>query len=328
MKKNYLSLLVGVGLLTACAPTDNLKIKQQTFTYELGEIVSTDVSKYLVDETDKAILDATTFDIVEAEKEKVIFNLENKTVASIDSAILNVGTYEFILSHKNEVENIKITVEDTTKPEFKDFKDKFEITEGDIFSFNDKFTAEDLSKVDIKIDGEYDTTKAGNYTVKVTATDEFGNAEEKEATLVVKAKSNEIAKVPSGGNSNTANGNQNNNGGGSTTTPPSNNNGNSNSGGGNTTTPPSNNKPSEPNWGFDSPDVPKEDDPITDEPPIFAGGGEVLVTDEVKNSGMVFDHQYDAWVWAEKYCQDNIKTITSYLIYEYGDKYTVELIYR
>ena len=93
---------------------------------------------------------------------------------------------------KSIEKEIKITVQDTKKPEIVLKKDKITITAGDKLNLKDNVkSVKDPVDGDLKysIDkGKLDTKKAGTYKVVVKAFDANGNATEKSFKVTVKKK--------------------------------------------------------------------------------------------------------------------------------------------
>lgn len=110
---------------------------------------------------------------------------------------LLAGDYQLLLTYKNEKKTIGLTVEDKTKPKFTQFKDKVTITEGtktDIEKLNSKnnyWKAEDklaegmTESAQVRIDGDYNLSKAGKYTVNIIAKDKNGLETKKPVTIEV-----------------------------------------------------------------------------------------------------------------------------------------------
>ena len=104
--------------------------------------------------------------------------------------------------HKSIEKEIKITVQDTKKPEIVLKKDKITITAGDKLNLKDnvksvkdpvdgdlKYSDKEIKKSGYYIDkGKLDTKKAGTYKVVVKAFDANGNATEKSFKVTVKKK--------------------------------------------------------------------------------------------------------------------------------------------
>lgn len=174
--------------LVGCSPKEILKLKEETVTKELGETVSLDPKEYLVDDTTQEVLEKTVLDSELLKDEEYVVNEEEKTIVSKDKEFLNVGEYAFTLTY-NESENkeVKVVVQDTTAPTFKDFKEEIKIEQNakDV-DFTAYFSCEDLSVCKVKTDSsDVDLSKTGETTLKVSAIDEYENKLEKEVKVTV-----------------------------------------------------------------------------------------------------------------------------------------------
>lgn len=88
-------------------------------------------------------------------------------------------------------DSVSVTVKDLTQPTITISKRIYEITEGDVFEIDDCFTVSDNVTKDPTIvidDDAFDSKKAGEYKITITATDEAGNETEDSFTVVVKEK--------------------------------------------------------------------------------------------------------------------------------------------
>ena len=208
MKKPYV-LLIPCLLFTGCATNDHLTLKENERTFEYGEAVSADPADYLK-ETDKAILDAVE---VSVEQEGTL--IEEQELRSTDEKgnpldMLNVGEYDLHLRYEEEEETVHLVVTDTTAPEWVDFPKTLRLEKGsEKEALREHFQCKDLSKCSISIEGDYDLSKAGNYTITVIAKDASDNQISKECKLTVyepkKTSSGGSAQSGNSGSSNTAN---------------------------------------------------------------------------------------------------------------------------
>lgn len=174
--KTMIALTVTAPLLTGCSQPLNVKDDMKV---EFGTPISTNVADYLNNEkTDKGelskILAETKLEIVGDKK------VENKDYQQI-------GDYKVKLTYDDEEVEVNVSVKDTTKPVFKDFKDTVDTYKDVKVDFTKLFKADDLSQVTITGDDKnVDYTKEGSYKATVTATDEGKNTETKEVTINVK----------------------------------------------------------------------------------------------------------------------------------------------
>ncbi len=116
--------------------------------------------------------------------------LSNET---IDTKKVGEQTIKLSVKDSNgEIEDFEcvINIVDTTKPEIKTSKDKFEITVGDKVNLLGNVSAKDEidGDLEVKIEGNYDINKDGEYKLKYKAEDKSGNKAEKEFTLKVNKK--------------------------------------------------------------------------------------------------------------------------------------------
>lgn len=174
--------------LVGCSPKEMLKLKEETVTKELGETVSLDPKEYLVDDTTQEILEKTVLDSELLKDEGYVVNDEEKSITSKDKEYLNIGEYTFTLTY-NESENkeVKVIVQDTTAPTFKDFKEEIKVEQNakDV-DFNAFFTCEDLSVCKVETDSSaVDLSNTGEAVLKVSATDEYDNKLEKEVKVII-----------------------------------------------------------------------------------------------------------------------------------------------
>ena len=88
---------------------------------------------------------------------------------------------------------IKLTVKDTVKPTFVDFKKEITIEQNaENVKLEDYFIADDKAPVTISVDGKVDLNKTGKYEIKVTATDSNGNKTDAQSCVVVVASAKDV----------------------------------------------------------------------------------------------------------------------------------------
>lgn len=177
--------ILGVAIFavyTAVTPTNNLKLKEESFVFEYGYAYSYDKSHYI--DADKEVLDKT----------KVMINgedIDNPATYDLSEEqwldIYDVGTYKGIATYKDEEIEFLVEIKDTTKPEFISFHNEITVkanTENVVFE--DYFYAGDLSEVTLRVDvSDVDLSKVGSYEIRVVAEDEHGNKTEKTSTVIV-----------------------------------------------------------------------------------------------------------------------------------------------
>lgn len=134
----------------------------------------------------------------ELTKEENIYIKEGYTYSVKDNKIdiNNAGTYEVVFEIKGEgktTEEIKkIQVVDTTPPTVELKKDTFYI--GDNIKVEEIVTIKDLSATEeipyneakVKIEGQFDTSKEGQSTIKISVTDKNGVTGTQELTVKIK----------------------------------------------------------------------------------------------------------------------------------------------
>ena len=188
MKKRVVIIVISlivvflVGLLFIMHKESNtIILKNDVFTYELGEEISADVSDYLKDaDSTKNI---NEYKII-TDDFKVV---DNKLVINKEKP--EVGEYALSIVYKKLSKNVIIKVVDTTSPEFTTFEEKIRIEESsEEVDLTNYFDATDLAEVKITVEGDYDLTKAGDYVVDVIATDSSKNKTEKKSTITVYKK--------------------------------------------------------------------------------------------------------------------------------------------
>lgn len=218
-----------------------------------------------------------------------LFNADEEEIKEdsiTEDALLQVGEYTLKINYADDEAPLQlpVTIKDTVAPEFKDFKEKVSVDYGYDKDLTKLFSAEDLADVAIRIDGEVDTKKAGDYKVTVIAEDANGNKTEKECTITVKEK-------PKASNSSSSNSTASSGSNSSSASKPSNNSGSS-SGSSSTS-------------GSSSASGDKQ------ESCSIAPG-------HIGNSGKIFSTEEEAFAWAEAYIENDDLygkgNITSYFV--------------
>lgn len=156
--------------------------------FEYGEIPSLELDEYLLIENE--LLEGTKVTVHGMKEELLVeepMNLEEGLIP---------GDYYLVISDGNEEIQLLVSVRDTVAPEFVDFKDNLKYEEGKEVDLVKLFKAEDLSKIEVKVEGKVDFNKPGKYTIKVIATDESENIIEKESIVEITEKPKEVEKKP------------------------------------------------------------------------------------------------------------------------------------
>ncbi len=158
-------------VMTGCQK-EEMTLKAEEFNVEYGENIPTDVKNYLGN-SDEFMKNTEISGIPENEK--------GKTYPAI-------GQYELKLVNEKMQEKVTVNVQDTTAPVFTDKNTTVTIENGKKIDTK-IFKVQDLSEVKITIDdSQIDYTKAGDYIIKVKATDKSNNSTEKEVKLTIKKK--------------------------------------------------------------------------------------------------------------------------------------------
>lgn len=112
---------------------------------------------------------------------------------------ITISLLKTILFDKEIMLDVKISVVDTTAPEFTESIDEITITEGDELNILEHFKATDLSG-DVNLSAtEFNNSSAGEQTVIITAADKNNNSSTKEVKITVEPKE-EVTTAPSKNN--------------------------------------------------------------------------------------------------------------------------------
>ena len=173
-------------LLAACSGTAAPTLKEKSVTLEYGQNPYIDIQLESLLENYDDVKEQYQFSLS-------LFNDEDEEIKEdsiTDDALLQVGEYTLTIDYADDEAplQLSVTIKDTVAPEFKDFKEKVSVDYGYDKDLTKLFSAEDLADVVIRIDGEVDTKKAGDYKVTVIAEDASGNQTEKDCTITVKEK--------------------------------------------------------------------------------------------------------------------------------------------
>lgn len=206
MKKKFIiGIIIGVIVILSLVGfiilknKDTLKVKETVFTFEMGEKVPFESKYYLQDSMSKKVIDGSEIKF----KNSYSINQDNNELKTEGMEYLNAGTYDVIINYKNKSVSFAIKVEDTTKPEFEDFKEVIILEQNSLnVDLTKFFKAKDLTDVTIVVSSDYDLSKVGEYIVTVRATDQHNNTETKESKIKViqyeDIKNNELTPDLSG----------------------------------------------------------------------------------------------------------------------------------
>lgn len=129
---------------------------------------------------------------------KITDNIKNENQKDYPA----IGTYTIKIKYKDQNLTKKVIVKDTTPPVFNEINEiSFEEGIKD-YDFNKEVNATDLTPVDLKYDtSSLDINKPGDYKVKAIATDSSNNQVEKEITvhIIKKAQNISSSKIYHGG---------------------------------------------------------------------------------------------------------------------------------
>lgn len=166
---------IGIGGYMFLTQND-LVLKDKEMVIEYGQPLSSNALDYL--NVDKSNKDAVNLAEIDFSGVKLA---ENKKYPSL-------GEHTIVIKSNDESHKVLISVKDTTKPAFKDFKEEVEFVRDCKVSaeeFSKMFTAEDLDTTTVTVDdSKVDYSKEGEYTATVKAIDGSKN----EVTQDVKVK--------------------------------------------------------------------------------------------------------------------------------------------
>ncbi len=295
-------------LLAACSGTAAPTLKEKSVTLEYGQNPYIDIQLESLLENYDDVKEQYQFSLS-------LFNADEEEIKEdsiTEDALLQVGEYMLLINYAEDTEPLQlpVTIKDTVAPEFKDFKEKVSVDYGYDKDLAKLFSAEDLADVAIRIDGEVDTKKAGDYKVTVIAEDASGNQAEKDCTITVKEK----PKTSSSSSSNDSVGSSGSSS--SSASKPSGNSGSS-SGSGNTSSGSSSGS------GNSSTGTSGNNQQAC-----------VVPDNQIGNSGMVFATEQEAYEYGKKYQHENQDIIRRYFYGAMYDTcnnivgYTVDFVYR
>lgn len=207
MRKKILIILITVmilivflvGLNVIYKDTDNIKLRDNHFIFELGEEISAEASYYLEDAD-------STKNINDYKLSSKDLEIKNNIFVLKDEDIVNIGEYEIEIVYKKTSKKIIIEVADTTSPEFIKFEEKIKYEQNtDISGLESKFEATDLTDVKITIEGEYDSSVPGEYEIEIIAVDERGNKTTKKALIEITKKEEPKKETVSTNNNSSSN---------------------------------------------------------------------------------------------------------------------------
>lgn len=166
---------IGIGGYMFLTQND-LVLKDKEMVIEYGQPLSSNALDYL--NVDKSNKDAVNLAEIDFSGVKLA---ENKKYPSL-------GEHTIVIKSNDESHKVLISVKDTTKPAFKDFKEEVEFIRDckpSAEEFSKMFTAEDLDSTTVTVDdSKVDYSKEGEYIATVKAIDGSKN----EITQDIKVK--------------------------------------------------------------------------------------------------------------------------------------------
>ncbi|WP_249028974.1 hypothetical protein [Tannockella kyphosi] len=190
------ALFVGVYLLDMTQEEvieedeEILVLYDETFYYEYGEIISLEISEF-VDSNNTNLLEDTVIDI------DFVYEQDQEYPAK--------GDYQGTANYLGDVQIFEVCIVDTTVPVFEEISDvTVEVgTDYALIDFEEYVSVDDLSDVTLEFeDIDYDATNAGQYEVKVIATDDSGNSVESVILVYVEEEEEEVASNTTSSSSN------------------------------------------------------------------------------------------------------------------------------
>ena len=166
-------LICGLTGLYLKSANPKLTLKNETVNVEYGEAYSFDLSKEINEYQD-------------LDKDKIKEIKVSDNFKYDDNNYLEIGSYTVKIKYKKQDLKVKVIVKDTIKPEFKDFKEQIYIeANAENVNLADYFKAYDMinkEEIDAKIDCDssaYNINTPGSYKVKISATDNHNNTNDK-----------------------------------------------------------------------------------------------------------------------------------------------------
>lgn len=176
MRKLF-TLLFALFLMSGCS--SNLELQKQTFTIELGSDVFANPSLYVKNPYNYDLSDAKIVPVSQG-----VQKVDNRFI-NANKQYMVPGEYDFQLMKGSTKIPFKIKIKDTQPPVTNKNPSTIKIGLGQAIKWQDHFEASDLSGVRYESDPILNTSETGSYEVKVTISDRFGNAVEKNVTVKI-----------------------------------------------------------------------------------------------------------------------------------------------
>ena len=191
--KKYLTIAITAFLLfaatIACAKPVDIKIKEGDIpVYELLNLCT--------------LIESIEGNRITEEMWKgpeLFYNDKAITCSGVNTKI--IGTHTLKVEYNKQIYEFSIKVTDTEAPVIALTKESYEIFKDEVLDLSKDITVKDNFDFNpVMTIGNFDTSIVGEQTIKITASDMFGNTSEKEVKLVVKEAP--VVDDPSGGGTN------------------------------------------------------------------------------------------------------------------------------
>lgn len=172
-----LAIILGVGTIFFLKQRDNkISLIEDNVVIEYGESYNPTLEQ---------LINLETFDYIDTQNVEIKSNIENEENREYPA----VGIYEINVIYKDKVLKQSVEIKDTISPKL-DIQESIELENGvdlSTIDFSQYITKSDLSEMkDYNIDlSTVDTNKSGEYNVKVSIEDIYGNASEKEFKIII-----------------------------------------------------------------------------------------------------------------------------------------------
>lgn len=184
-----LVLLGGLGyfLYSEVIGTSDIILKSDTIEAELGTDIVLDTDLVLNTQAmNKWAVGKVGLDTALTVDGKYDYDSTSKIVKTKGMGYLMEGEYPIRVRLGNQEKLVMLVVKDTTNPKITGLSDTLTVEQNaQALKIESFFTVSDFNKTQVKIDGNYDLKKAGEYTINVVAEDTSGNKISQPLTLRV-----------------------------------------------------------------------------------------------------------------------------------------------
>lgn len=167
LRKIIMPLFAFSLVFTGCSRTP--KFEDEDITFEYGEKIYQQDLRDLI----------TNPDLV---PESTVFKVDGKNFDEEEK--YSIGEHTLSFKFNDETIKTKFNIEDTLAPSISLSEDTFDINSN--IDLNNLIKITDASKFDYTIDGTVDSSKVGEYEVRVKASDEVGNETQSTLTITIK----------------------------------------------------------------------------------------------------------------------------------------------